>query len=198
MRKSFLSIILLAICCSGFAQTTGNSPLVHFNISRNYRTEKGLHLLGGWALCNVAGSGYLYYHSTGSDKYFNQMNVMWNGANTLIVVASLLPKQKNDLDLTKTLQWQSNTESVYIASAALDLLYSTVGLYLTEKAKSDIDNRDKWNGWGNSLIYNGGFLFLFDTSMFIVHKHNGKNLYKMMDKVNISTSGLGLKISMHI
>ncbi|MGZ4078924.1 MAG: DUF6992 family protein, partial [Bacteroidia bacterium] len=97
-----------------------------------------------------------------------------------------------------TLQWQSNTESVYLASAALDLLYSSLGLYLTEKAKSDFSNHDKWKGWGNSLIYNGGFLFLFDTSMFIIHKHNGKKLYNMMEKVNISAGGAGLKITMHL
>ena len=198
MKNIFTAVVLFAIYNSSLAQTTVNSPLFDFNKSRNYRTEKGLDVLGIWALGNVATSSYLYYHSTGSDKYFNQMNVMWNGANTLIVVASLLPKQKNNINLTKTLQWQSNTESVYIASAALDLLYSSVGLYLTEKAKSDLVNRDKWNGWGNSLIYNGGFLFLFDTSMFIIHKHNGKKLYNMMDKVNVSTSGLGLKITMHI
>jgi hypothetical protein len=198
MKKIFVLFISLVMCYSAYAQTTENSPLYNFNKSRNFRTEKGLDVLGVWAIGNLATSSYLYYHSTGSDKYFNQMNVMWNGANTLIVVASLLPKQKNDMDLTKTLQWQSNTESVYLASAALDLLYSSVGLYLTEKAKSDFSNRDKWNGWGNSLIYNGGFLFLFDTSMFIVHKHNGKKLYNMMEKVTISTSGTGLKITMHL
>ena len=198
MRKSLTLFLLLVICNAIFAQTVNNSPLFDFNKSRNNRTEKGLDVLGVWALGNVVASSYLYYHSTGSDKYFNQMNVMWNGANTLIVVASLLPKQKNDLNLNKTLQWQSNTESVYIASAALDLLYSSVGLYLTEKAKSDLVNRDKWNGWGNALIYNGGFLFLFDTSMFIIHKHNGKKLYNMMEKVNVSTSGLGLKVTMHL
>jgi hypothetical protein len=198
MKNIITLFMLFIICNSALAQAPSNSPLFDFNKSRNHKTERGLDVLGVWALGNVATSSYFYYHTTGSDKYFNQMNIMWNGANTLIVVASLLPKQKNDLDLTKTLQWQSNTESVYIASAALDLLYSSVGLYLTEKAKNDFANRDKWNGWGNSLVYNGGFLFLFDTSMFIVHKHNGKKLFKMMDKVNVSTSGLGLKISMHL
>ncbi|MGZ4033881.1 MAG: DUF6992 family protein [Bacteroidia bacterium] len=190
--------MLFIICYSAYSQTTANSPLYDFNKSRNSRTEKGLDVLGAWAIGNLATSSYLYYHSSGSDKYFNQMNVMWNGANTLIVVASLLPKQKNDMNLTKTLQWQSNTESVYLASAALDLLYSSLGLYLTEKAKSDFSNHDKWKGWGNSLIYNGGFLFLFDTSMFIIHKHNGKKLYNMMEKVNISAGGAGLKITMHL
>jgi hypothetical protein len=117
---------------------------------------------------------------------------MW--VNVIIVAASLLPKEKNDLDLNKTLQWQSNTESTYIANAALDLLYSSVGLYLTERAKNDFKQHEKFKGWGNSLILQGGFLFLFDTSMYVIHKKNGKKLYKMMDKVSIGTSGLGFRI----
>jgi hypothetical protein len=197
MKKYLFAIVLLiAFLNPAHAQTNPN--LVDFNKSRNHKTTAGLKVLGGWALANIAASGYFYYHTTGSDKYFNQMNVMWNSANVLIVAASLLPKQKNDLDLTKTLQWQSNTEATYIASAALDLLYSSVGLYLTEKAKNDLEHRDKFNGFGNSLIMQGGFLFLFDTSMFIIHKKNGKKLYKMMDNVTVSTSGLGLRIGIHL
>jgi hypothetical protein len=198
MKKSCIIFIFMIICSISFAQAPTNTELFDFNKSRNHKTNIGLKVLGDWAIANIATSGYLYYHTKGEDQYFHQMNIMWNGANALIVIASLLPKQKNDLNLNKTLQWQSNTESTYIASAALDLLYSTAGLYLTERAKNDFPNHDKFQGWGNALIMQGGFLFLFDTSMFIVHKHNGKKLYRMMDKINIGTSGLGIRIGMQL
>ena len=198
MKKIFTIFILFAVFSTLSAQQISSKDLFDFNRSRNKKTSKGLKILGGWAIANMATSGYLYYHSNGVDNYFHQMNVMWNGANTLIVAASLLPKEKNDMNLAKTINWQSNTESTYIANAALDLIYSSIGLYLTEKAKNDLAHHDKFQGWGNSLIYNGGFLFLFDTSMFIIHKKNGKKLYKLLDKVNVSTSGLGIKISMHL
>lgn len=180
----------------GYSQNNPN--LIEFNKSRNHRTRAGVKTLGVWALGNVAASGYYYYNSKGSDVYFHQMNVMWNSVNVLIVAASLLPKDKNDLNLTQSLKYQSNVEAIYAANIGLDLVYSSVGLYLTEKAKSDLDHSDKWNGWGNALIMQGGFLFLLDTTMFIVHKKNGNKLYKMLDKVNLSTSGLGMKIGIHI
>ncbi|HEY0030320.1 MAG TPA: hypothetical protein VGC65_06140 [Bacteroidia bacterium] len=196
MKKLVSLLILCSLFGSLFAQMPGNSELFDFNKSRNRKTSKGLKVLGGWALANMGTSAYMYFNTKGVDKSFHEMNVMWNGVNTLIVVASLLPKEKNDLNLTKTLNWQSNTEATYIANAALDLVYATAGLYLTERAKTE--QHDRYKGWGNSLIYNGSFLFLFDTGMYIIHKKNGKKLHKMMDRVNVSTTGLGLRLTMSL
>jgi hypothetical protein len=197
--KKLISILLLSFFSATlFAQIPDSSQLFEFNRSRNHKTTRGLQVLGGWAAANIATSGIMYYNTSGTDQYFHQMNVMWNGVNALIVVASLLPKDRNDLNLHKTLKWQSNTEATYIANAALDLVYSSSGLYLTERAKTDSKRHDKFKGWGNSLIMQGGFLFAFDTAMFIVHKRNGKKLYNMMDKISIGTSGLGFKVGIQL
>ena len=198
MKRIVILLFLIVIGNSLFSQAPTSTELFDYNKSRNKKTTRGLQFLGGFALANMAASGYMYYHTKGVDKSFHEMNVMWNSVNTVIAVASLLPKDKNDMSLAKTLSWQSNTESTYIAAAALDLVYSTAGLYLTEKAKTDFTNHDKYKGWGNSLIYNGGFLFLFDTGMYIAHKRNGKKLNKMMDKITLSTGGAGIKLTLHI
>lgn len=198
MKKTILLFAFSLAPLLILAQAPGADQLQEFNKSRNTKTANGLKILGGWALANIATSSYLYYNTKGTDEYFHQMNVMWNGVNTVIVAASLLPKQKNNLNLNKTLQWQSNTETTYMTSAALDLLYASAGLYMTEKAKNDFKNHDKWKGWGNSLVYNGGFLFGFDTAMYILHKRNGKKLYNLMEKVDFGTSGLGLHVTVHI
>ncbi|MDF2436186.1 MAG: hypothetical protein K0Q95_562 [Bacteroidota bacterium] len=191
MKRLILVSFLFLSANIIYAQGPTTSELYDFNKSRNKKTSVGLKVLGGWALANIGVSAALYSGSKGTDRHFHEMNMIFNGVNVIIVAASLLPKEKNELDLNKTLQWQSNTESTYIANAALDLVYSSVGLYLTERAKNDIKQHDKFKGWGNSLILQGGFLFLFDTSMYVIHKKNGKKLYKMMDKINIGTSGLG-------
>jgi len=196
--KKYIAFIFLFIFLINNAHSQNDPRLIDFNASRNKRTEAGLKTLGGWSIANIAASGYFYYYSTGSEKHFHQMNVVWNGINIIIAGASLIPKQKNVLDLTKTLQFQSNIESIYIANAMLDLVYMAGGLYLTEKAKNDFEHRDKFNGWGNSIIMQVAFLLLLDTTMFIVHKRNGKKLYKLMDKVTISTSGLGIKLGMQL
>jgi len=166
--KQLLSILFIVFLCNGlFSQAPTAAELFDFNKSRNKKTTRGLQVLGGFAIANMGVSGYMYYNTKGVDKSFHEMNIMWNGVNTVIAVASLLPKDKNDMNLAKTNSWQSNTEATYIGAAALDLVYSTAGLYLTERAKTDFSNHDKYKGWGNSLIYNGAFLFLFDTGMFI-------------------------------
>ena len=188
MKKLLSLLLLYTIITTGFAQAPTSSELIDFNKSRNKRTSKGLKVLGAWAVANIGTSAYYYSNTKGVDRSFHEMNMMWNGVNTLIVAASLLPKEKNDMNLSKTLNWQSNTEATYIANAALDLIYSTAGLYLTERGRHE--QHDRFTGYGNSLVYNGAFLFLFDTGMYIVHKKNGKKLYRMMDKVNVS-AGLG-------
>lgn len=198
MKKITPLLLLYLAPIFMLAQAPGADQLQAFNKTRNTKTANGLKVLGGWALANMATSSYMYYTTKGTDEYFHQMNVMWNGVNTVIVAASLLPKQKNDLNLNKTLQWQSNTETTYMTSAALDLLYASAGLYLTEKAKNDVKNHDKWKGWGNALVYNGSFLFGFDTAMYAIHKRNGKKLYNLLEKVNVGTSGLGLHVTLHI
>lgn len=198
MKRIIPLLFLIAMSNSLFSQAPTSTELFDYNKSRNKKTTRGLQFLEGFAIANMGASGYMYYNTKGVDKSFHEMNVMWNSVNTVIAVASLLPKDKNDMSLAKTLSWQSNTEATYIGAAALDLLYSTAGLYLTERAKNDLPNHDKYKGWGNALIYNGGFLFLFDTGMYIVHKRNGKKLNKMMDKINISTGGAGIKLTLHI
>jgi hypothetical protein len=198
MKKLTLLFLLSSFSLALFAQPPTKPELYEFNKSRNRKTSRGLKVLGGWAAANIATSGILYFNTNGTDRHFHEMNLMFNGVNAIIVAASLLPKEKNDLDLTKTLQWQSNTEATYIANAALDLLYSSTGLYLTERAKTQPKQHDRFKGWGNSLLLQGGFLFLFDTSMYIVHKRNGKKLYNLMDKVSIGTSGLGFKVGVRL
>ncbi|HEX8517621.1 MAG TPA: hypothetical protein VF868_15595 [Bacteroidia bacterium] len=197
--KRTLTLLLLALLASGaFSQSADSTSLFEFNRSRNKKTTRGLQVLGGWAAANIATSGIMYYNTKGTDQYFHQMNVMWNGVNAIIAVASLLPKDRNDLDMKKSLQWQSNTEATFITSAALDILYSSAGLYLTERAKTDPARHDKFKGWGNSLIMQGGFLFILDTAVYVVHKRNGKKLYNMMDRVRFGTSGLGFKVGIQL
>jgi hypothetical protein len=198
MKKSFTLLLLCSFSVCLFSQSSDSTALFEFNRSRNKKTTRGLQVLGGWAAANIATSGIMYYNTKGTDRYFHQMNVMWNGVNAIIVVASLLPKDRNDLDMKKSLQWQSNTEATFITSAALDILYSSAGLYLTERARNEPKNHDKFKGWGNSLIMQGGFLFILDTAVYVVHKRNGKKLYNMMDRVTFGTSGLGFKVGIQL
>lgn len=198
MKKIFFYFALLLIFFqNSFSQNNSNYP--EFNAQRENITRKGMFVLGGWSVANVAYSGVQYYNTTGTEKYFNQMNVMWNSFNIIIVGGSLLAKGKTDMNFNQTMRFQMNTEKTFIANAALDLVYSTVGLYLTERSKSEIKNHDKFMGWGESLMVQGGFLFLFDSAMYAIHtRHGKKHLYPLFDKMSVSTSGIGIKIGMQL
>jgi hypothetical protein len=198
MKKIILFLLACSFSAALLAQGPTNAELFAFNKSRNQKSAFGLKVLGAWSVANLATSGIMYYNTKGTDHYFHQMNIVFNSVNVLIVASGLISKQKNELSLNKTLQSQANTESTFIANAALDLFYISAGFYLTEKAKNNFKDHDRFKGWGNSLIMQGGFLFLFDTTMFVVHKKNGKKLYNLMDKVSIGTSGLGFKLGIQL
>lgn len=197
LNKAFLLLTFLLIGSVTLKAQTG-AELDAFNSSRERTTRNGMYVLGGWAIGNITYSGIEYYQTNGTEKYFHQMNVIWNSVNVALAGGSLLARSKPGMDFNKTVRTQINTEKMFLANAALDLVYSSAGLYLTEKAKSS-KQHDKLYGWGESLMLQGGFLFLFDTSMCILHtRHGNKKLLPFMQKVQVSTSGIGLKIGIQL
>ena len=197
MKKRLLYILLCVSSGNLFSQA--NTDFINFNAKRNKINRHAMYVLGGWGVANMGFSGVEYSKATGSDRYFHQMNLMWGGINALIAGGSLLMKDKNDLNLSQTVRFQNSTEKTFAVNAAVDLLYSSAGLYLTERARNDLKHADKYNGWGNSLIMQGGFLFLFDATIAIIQsRHGKKHLSPLLDKATISTSGLGLRIGVQL
>jgi hypothetical protein len=198
MKRIYITLLLLASTTAVSAQTA-MPDFTDFNAKREKISRNGMYVLGGWAVANIGYSGVQYYNTSGTEKYFNQMNVIWNSVNLVLAGGSLLAKPKNNMDFNKTMRFQMNTEKMFLANGALDLVYASAGLYLMERAKTDEKNYDKFTGWGQSLIVQGGFLCLFDATMYVIHsRHGKKKLYPLFDKVSISTSGLGLKIGLQL
>jgi hypothetical protein len=195
----YILLISFAFFLGSATAQTAMPDFNEFNKKREKISRNGMYVLGGWAVGNMAYSGVQYYRTEGTEKYFNQMNVIWNSVNLVLAGGSLLARPKSDLDFNKTMRFQMNTEKMFLANAALDLVYSSAGVYLMERAKTTPKNYYKFNGWGQSLVLQGGFLFLFDSAMYVIHtRHGKKKLYPLFDKMTISTSGLGLKIGMQL
>ena len=98
MKKVLVTILLIVVCNTLFSQAPTNSELFDFNKSRNKKTTKGLYVLGAWALANIGTSAYYYSNTTGVDKSFHQMNIMWKGVNTIIVgllYSRIIPHRKS-------------------------------------------------------------------------------------------------------
>jgi len=165
---SFISLFL-SFSTSIFSQ---NLMLPIFNQERNDLNRKGMVVLGSWAGANLITNGILLSNSSGSDKYFYQMNVYWNIVNGALAGLGVLgaKKMQGNLSAFQTLEEQSSTEKTFLINTGLDAAYVMTGVYLLEKSKNSTDNKDMLKGYGQSVILQGGFLLLFDGIMYGVHR----------------------------
>lgn len=195
MRK----IIIFTAVVFSVSHTFGQSQadLNNFNRQRNKITKNGMKVLAGWSAANVIYSAVASGQTTGTTRYFHQMNVMWGGINLGFAALGYLGlKDKDGMSLVQSLKQQGGIEKTYIFNAGLDVAYVASGLYLKERSKTRIKetNRQKERGYGESIMLQGAALLLLDGVMFTVHNFHGKKLYKMMDKVQIGATGNGLSM----
>lgn len=188
----FFLLFSLSYTLSSFAQ-----PLLEFNQER-FQTDKRLMLgLGSWASANflVSGVGWATVPK-GEAYYFHQMNVLWNTVNIGLAIPGYFNAKKSNPNLTfaETIKIQHKTEKIFLINSGLDIAYISSGLLLRSNAKTNLTKRDQFNGFGNSLLMQGGFLFLFDLTAFFIHnQHAKKVLYPKMNAIELSSSGIGIK-----
>jgi hypothetical protein len=189
-RALFLSIILISL------HSTSQS-LEQFNKER-IQTDKRLMIsLGSWAASNfiVSGIGWATV-PTGEAHYFHQMNVMWNTVNIGLAIPGYLKAKKANaaLSFSESIRMQHQTEKIFLINSGLDIGYMAGGLLLRSAAKTNSDKQDQFNGYSNSLLLQGGFLFVFDLVAYSIHsRHSKKSLEPIMNSIELSSTGLGLK-----
>lgn len=140
----------------------------------------GMYVLGSWALVNMATGAYGWSNSSGSNKYFHQMNLFWNVVNISIAGFALVNNYHTDylaMGPDELMDRHLKIERLYLINAGLDILYIGTGAWLTYLSKSREKNRDLLKGYGNSIMLQGGFLFIFDAVMyFIQHSRSSRFL----------------------
>ena len=190
-----IPIILFLIFYISYS-TPAIGQLQDFNTQR-YRTDQKLMLsLGSWASTNIVGSGIGWARSNSEEnKYFHQMNVMWNLVNLGLAIPGYI-KAKQDNSVTSVyqiLEAQRKTETVFLVNAGIDLAYIGSGLLLRSRAPN-AEKSSQFMGYGNSMILQGGFLLLFDWIAYSIHRKNAKNqLAPILQKIEPSDQGIGLK-----
>ena len=193
MKATWFILLLIAFTCSS---KSAFGQLQDFNIQRYKIDQKLMLSLGSWASMNIVGSGIGWARSNSEEnKYFHQMNVMWNLVNLGLAVPGYLKAKKGDSDLNlyKTLELQRVTETVFLVNAGIDLAYIGSGLLLKSRAPN-VENSSQFIGYGNSMIIQGGFLLLFDWIAYSIHRKNAKNeLAPILQKIEPSDQGIGLK-----
>ena len=190
--RAFLFIALF------FSQFGFSQELDQFNSTRVRTDQKLMLTLGSWAAVNLVGSGIGWVITEpGELTSFHQMNVMWNAVNISLAVPGYFKAKKGNktLSLGQTIEEQFRTEKVFLFNSALDLTYMTAGILLRNEAKYNLEKSDQFMGFGNSLLLQGGFLFLFDLAAYSIHvRHRKKVLNPYLNRLSISSSGLGFKL----
>lgn len=159
--------------------------------------QNGMKVLAGWAGANLISGVYFTSKTSGATQHFHRMNAYWNVVNGALAGFSLWQLSKQDVendDFAKVYKRQQNLEKVFLVNAGLDLAYMASGLYLNERSKNDGSKSDRSKGYSNSIILQGGFLLVFDGIMYSLMHQKGKKLKKVLDKVQLGSTGNGISL----
>ncbi len=73
MKKFLFTSAMFITSMASYCQTQNELDI--FNRERNRITRKGMIVLGGWSAANLIYSGVATGQTSGTNKYFHQMNV---------------------------------------------------------------------------------------------------------------------------
>ncbi len=147
------------------------------NETRQRRTSRGMGVLLGWSVLNMGTGAVGYFTTDGATRYFHQMNAAWNAVNALIAGFGLANARREDptqFDSLQTLEEGRRLEKILLFNMGLNVAYMSAGAYLWERGRR-IDD-DRLRGYGPSLIVQGGFLLIFDSTLFTL-QNRASNAY---------------------
>lgn len=185
-------LFLAFIPLETFAQSI--PELQDFNQTRISYNEKGMMILGGWAVGNMIWGGIAASQTSGQTKAFHQMNLYWNSVNLVIAGVGYwqATKENAGTDFWSTMGAQQNMEKILLFNAALDVAYIAGGMYLKERGLRL--NKDKFIGFGKSIILQGAFLLTFDAVMYTFHHTHAKELPQIVNQVSLGPTGFNIRI----
>jgi hypothetical protein len=176
MKRSQIAFILPFILFAlMFLQANGHtSSETDWNTRLWDLQKKGMLVLGSWAAGNMLVSGYQMTQTTGKRYHFNQMNVFWNTVNMGIAVSGYLGAMNGQPDLSgiEMLNEYNSFSKILLFNTGLDVAYVMTGFYLKERSKSSSKHQKRLAGYGNSLLLQGGFLFLFDLALVVINEQS--------------------------
>ena len=160
--------------------------------------RSGMYFLGGWAAANMAVGTYGWIRYDGDTRYFHQMNAAWNLVNAGIATWALLDSRNDDasgLSYDEAMQKHIRSENIYLINAGLDLLYMAGGAWMIRASSNSSENEDMLKGYGQSIIMQGAFLFLFDLTKFGI-QYNRRQNFLQDAHLGMTPGGITLTISL--
>ena len=91
MKKQIATACICILSVTALAQQT---ELTAFNKERERISRTGIKVLAGYSAANIIYGSIAAGQATGSNKYFHEMNAIWNGITLGITGIGLLAAKK--------------------------------------------------------------------------------------------------------
>jgi len=174
-KDYILPLLILAALPAG---AQGLADLEVINQTRLDYNQQGMLILGAWAVLNLLLGSIGSFRTRGQSQAFHQMNAYWNVVNLGIAVFGFWQAtQVAAMNFWEGLVAQQQIEKVLLANVALDFGYLLLGLYLIERGRRL--EKDKWIGFGKSILLQGAFLLLFDAILYGFQQQLGMELLEL-------------------
>jgi hypothetical protein len=185
MQKIITIILSCIICTSAMGQSINDLSKIHFD-----DRKKGVLILGAWGIGNAITGAIGLRENQPDTRAFHQMNLGWGLINTGIAGLGYYSAMKGDMTMSavELLHENNKLKNILLFNAGLDLAYVASGFYLKEREKSATSNKGRLRGFGNSIIMQGAFLFVFDLGMVYHFSKADKQLIELVGNQN----GLGI------
>ncbi|WP_375417150.1 DUF6992 family protein [uncultured Hymenobacter sp.] len=150
------------------------TALATLHQARELLVAQGMSVLGVWALLNIVLSGYQVARLEPrlEAHHFHLMNAGWGLVNAVLAAVGIVgthPGQTTGLTLSGLLTEQLHLENLLLFNAGLDVAYVATGAWLRARALAPAARRpERLAGFGRSLWVQGGFLFVFDVSLWLL------------------------------
>lgn len=157
--------------------------------------KTGMYVLGTWALTNIATGAYGWNRFEGSEKYFYQMNLMWNVVNLSIAGYAMYSFSQSDpltMTAAEMLRDHVKKENLFLINAGLDVLYMGGGFYMRHLASQGHKRAEMLKGYGTSVILQGGFLMVFDLVMYAIQRSHRLSYDPAIFSLNFTPEGIGM------
>lgn len=175
--------VVLALTLGGTARAVPAAPgpeavRLHDEVRR--RTDRrGMAILGGWALGNMAVGGVgAAVVDDPRWRGFHVGNLSWNAVNLGIAGLGIagVARQPAGAEWPDTLLASHRTRVVLAVNAGIDLAYITAGAWLRQRGVDGADPMQQ--GLGEAVAVNGIFLLGFDATMLALHGRNDRRLMR--------------------
>ena len=175
-----------------------DSLALQMDFMRSKTEKKAMTILGSWSVLNITTSLLFREKTTGIDKQFHTMNGLWNLVNGGLALSGYLNSKKERLssDAIESMNKFQKLERTLIFNSGLDVAYIATGLYLRERGKNELNltRSEQFQGFGKSLMLQGGFLLVFDALFYSSLRYQSSYFKNLIQVIWLRNGSFGMNI----